>query len=288
LKRALDLLGLSPDAKLLIIHADDLGMCHSVNSATFKALDEQAISSASAMVPCPWVSEVAEYARANPGVDLGVHLTLTSEWKYYRWRPIGSRRSASLVDDTGYFLHHATGASWNLEEAKIELSAQIAQAKHAGVVPTHIDSHALSVFTNIDLTRAYTELGRSNAIPFLISGSIMTGVEQVVSDTDIVVDRVFSIRPGFPEREWKEFYLRVLKSITPGVNQLIVHLGYDDVELQAITSGHAFWGAAWRQRDYDVIMSDEFRSLLKENNIQLIGWNKLNSLKQSYGAASER
>jgi chitin disaccharide deacetylase len=117
---------------------------------------------------------------------------------------------------------------------------------------------------------------------------MMTGVEQLVSDTDIVVDRVFSIRPGFPEREWKEFYLRVLKSITPGVNQLIVHLGYDDAELQAITSGHAFWGAAWRQRDYDVVMSDEFRSLLKENNIQLIGWNKLNFLKQSSAAASKR
>jgi chitin disaccharide deacetylase len=279
LKRALDLLDLSPDAKLLIIHADDLGMCHSVNAATFKALDEQAISSASAMVPCPWFSEVAEYARGNPGRDLGVHLTLTSEWKHYRWRPIAGNLSGSLVDDTGYFFHHATGASWNLDEAQHELSAQIAQASRAGVVPTHIDSHALSVFTNIDLTRAYTELGRRNAVPFLISGSMMTGVEQLVSDTDIVVDRVFSMRPGFPEREWKEYYLRVLRSITPGLNQLIVHLGYDDAELQAITSGHAFWGAAWRQRDYDVLMSDEFRSLLKENNIQLIGWNKLNSLK---------
>lgn len=116
--------------------------------------------------------------RAQSGKDLGVHLTLTSEWKHYRWRPVGSQQSASLVDDTGYFFHHATGASWNLDEAQHELSAQIAQARRAGVVPAHIDSHALSVFTNIDLTRAYTGLGRSNAIPFLISGSMMTGVEQ--------------------------------------------------------------------------------------------------------------
>ena len=110
----------------------------------------------------------------------------------------------------------------------------------------------------------------------------------MVSDTDIVVDKVFSIRPGFPEREWKEYYLRVLRSITAGLNQLIVHLGYDDDELRAVTSGHAFWGAAWRQRDYDVVMSDEFRSVLKENNIQLIGWNKLNSLRQSSAAVSQR
>ena len=80
MKRALDLLGLPPDAKLLIIHGDDLGMCHSVNAATFKALDEQAISSASAMVPCPWFSEVAEYARGNPGNDLGVHVVRNSPY----------------------------------------------------------------------------------------------------------------------------------------------------------------------------------------------------------------
>lgn len=288
MKRALDLLGLPPDAKLLIIHGDDLGMCHSVNAATFKALDEQAISSASAMVPCPWFSEVAEYARGNPGSDLGVHLTLTSEWKYYRWRPIIGSQGASLVDDTGYFVHHAERANWNVADAQMELAAQVLEARRAGVIPTHIDSHALSVFGSTDLSRAYAEIGRRNVIPFLISGSLTSGVEHMVSDTDIVVDKVFSIRPGFPEREWKEYYLRVLRSIAPGLNQLIVHLGHDDEELRAVTSGHAFWGAAWRQRDYDVVMSDEFKSVLKENNVQLIGWNKLNSLRQSSAIASQR
>jgi hypothetical protein len=278
-KRALDLLGFPRDAKLLIIHGDDLGMCHSVNAATFKALDEQAISSASAMVPCPWFPEVAEYAIRNSGADLGIHLTLTSEWKYYRWRPIVGDQGLSLVDDTGHFFHHATGAAWNLDEARMELSAQIVQAGRAGIVSTHIDSHMLSVLENVDLTKAYIELGRSNGIPFLISDSLTTGIEHLVIDTDIVVDKVFSLRPGLPEHEWKEYYLRVLRSITPGLNQLIVHLGYDDPELQAVTSGHAFWGAAWRQRDHDAVMSDEFRSALKEHNIQLIGWNKLNSLR---------
>lgn len=293
MKRALDLLGFPPDTKLLVIHADDLGMCHSVNAATFKALDEQAISSASVMVPCPWFAEVAEYARRNPGCDLGVHLTLTSEWKYYRWRPITGDQCASLVDDTGHFFHQAAASAWNLEEAQRELSSQIAEATRAGITPTHIDSHMLAVLESVDLARAYMELGRRNGIPFLISGSMKsgsmkTGVESLVSDSDIVVDKVFSIRPGFPERDWKEYYLRVLRSITPGLNQLIVHLGYDDFELQAVAAGHAFWGAGWRQRDYDVLMSDEFRSELKQHNIQLIGWNKLNSLRQFSSPASER
>jgi predicted glycoside hydrolase/deacetylase ChbG (UPF0249 family) len=281
-KRALDLLGCPSDSKLLIVHADDLGMCHSVNAATFKALDEQAITSASVMVPCAWSCEVAEYASRNPGRDLGIHLTLTSEWKQYRWRPIaGVQAGTSLVDETGYFFSRAPAAGWKLEEARLELSAQVEQARRSGIVPTHLDSHMLSVFGNADLTRAYIDLGRQVGIPFFVSDPLLSGLDELIRDTDIVVDNVFSLRPGLPEREWKEYYLRVLRSLKPGLNELIVHLGYDDAELQAVTAGHAFWGAAWRQRDYDAIMSEEFRSAIKERNIQLTGWNQLNSLRQS-------
>jgi predicted glycoside hydrolase/deacetylase ChbG (UPF0249 family) len=285
-RRALDLLGFPPDAKLLIIHADDLGMCHSVNAATFEALDEHAISSASVMVPCPWLGEVAEYARRAPGADLGVHLTLTSEWKHYRWRPVSDQPSSSLVDDTGHFFD-AASATWKLAEVALELSAQVLAAKRAGLAPTHIDSHMLAVFGNAELTRAYIELGRKNEIPFLASGPLMSSLESMIGDTDIVVDNIYSLRPGLPPNEWKQYYLRVLASITPGLNQLIVHLGYDDPELQAVTSGRAFWGAAWRQRDYDAVMSEEFKLALREHNIQLIGWNKLNSLRHLPATTSE-
>ena len=289
MKPALDLLGCPPDAKLLIVHADDLGMCSSVNAATINALNEQAITSASVMVPCPSFGEVAEYASRNPGRDIGVHLTLTSEWNQYRWRPmVGPQAGASLADETGYFFPQAPAAGWNLEEAQLELSTQVREAQRAGIVPSHIDSHMLAVFGNADLTRAYIDLGRGIGVPFLVSRPLISGLEHLITDADIVVDNVFSLRPGLPPREWKEYYLRVLRSLTPGLNQLIVHLGYDDAELQAITSGRAFWGAAWRQRDYDAIMSEEFRSAVKENNIQLIGWNQLNSLRQLSATGSER
>src|SRR5918911_2562494 len=99
----LERLGYPPDAKLLIVHADDLGMAHSVDAATIKAFDTGLVSSGSIMVPCPWFPEIAAYARSRPQADLGLHLTLTSEWKYYRWGPVLSRdRVPTLLDRTNY------------------------------------------------------------------------------------------------------------------------------------------------------------------------------------------
>src|SRR5689334_14110270 len=97
-------LGFSRDAKLLIVHADDVGMTHSINAATIAALDTGLVNSASIMVPCPWFPEIADYAKSHPQVDFGLHLTLTSERVYYRWGPVASKdKLPTLVDENGYF-----------------------------------------------------------------------------------------------------------------------------------------------------------------------------------------
>src|SRR5262249_39809210 len=144
-------LGYAADQKLLIVHADDLGMAHSVNRASIKALETGLVSSASIMVPCPWLPEIAAYAKAHPQADLGLHLTLTSEWKQLRWGPVlGRERASSLVDSDGYFysLESEAAAHMDVREAESEIRAQIERAKTLGIKPTHLDSHMGTLYQN--------------------------------------------------------------------------------------------------------------------------------------------
>src|SRR6267154_6339800 len=130
-KTVAERLGYSPAAKLLIIHADDLAVAHSVDSASFDALDKSAVTSASIMVPCPWITEVAAYAKAHPDADLGLHLTLTSEWTTYRWGSVApADKVSSLLDPAGTFWSatEQVAAHAKPQEAELEVRAQIDRA----------------------------------------------------------------------------------------------------------------------------------------------------------------
>ena len=284
-KTVAERLGYPRDAKLLIIHADDLAVAHSEDAASFDALDKHAATSASIMVPCPWLTEVAEYAKAHPDADLGLHLTVTSEWKTYRWGPVESKdKVPSLLDPDGYLWPETEPATKNIkaEDAEREIRAQIAKAMSLGIHPTHVDSHMGEFFERPDLFAVYLKVAHEYKLPFLatLGDQAPPALVALLSKNDIVLDSVVMAYPSVPADNWKNFYLDTIRNLKPGLTEMIVHLGHDDAELRAVTVDHPDYGAAWRQRDYEVITSPEFKKALEDNHVVLIHWSEIRKLIQ--------
>jgi predicted glycoside hydrolase/deacetylase ChbG (UPF0249 family) len=274
-------LGYAADAKLLIVHADDLGMAHSVNAATIKAFESGLVTSGSIMVPCPWLPEIAAYARSHPEADLGLHLTLTSEWSSYRWGPVLSKdQVSSLLDQNNYFyLTEREAASHaNAKEVEAEIRAQIDRARAFGIKPTHLDSHMGTLYQNKTLFETLLRVARDNKLPVMISKEWIAStnyLSSILNPNDIVIDRIITIGPAVKAEGWSKFYADSMKSIQPGVTEMVVHIAYDDEEMRAATVDHPDWGAAWRQRDLQFFTSDTFRRLLEENHIKLVTWREI-------------
>ncbi|HEX6627482.1 MAG TPA: polysaccharide deacetylase family protein [Gemmatimonadaceae bacterium] len=283
-KTVAERLGYPRDAKLLIIHADDLGFSHSADAASFDALDKGAITSASIMMPTPWVTEVAAYAKAHPDADLGLHLTLTSEWQTYRWQGLApTDKVPSLYDPDGTLPNDEAIVAQRAkpEEVERELRAQVQRALALGIKPTHLDSHMGALFTKPELFNVYTKVAREYHLPFLaVKGASFANSPAPLTPKDVPLDAVVIAGGQVPRDKWKEFYLAAVDSLKPGLTELIVHLGHDDAELQAVTVNHEPYGAAWRQRDYEVMNSPEFKKKLQDNHVILIKWRDLQKLVQ--------
>ena len=278
-------LGHPADSKLLILHADDLGAAHSIDVASFDALDKGAVSSASAMVPTPWITEVAAYAKTHPNADIGLHLTLTSEWETYRWGSVEpADKVSSLLDSAGTFPNDEklVAAKAKPAEAEREIRAQINRALALGIHPTHLDSHMGSLFTTPELIATYVKVAHDYHLPFLaVKGSALTAPQAGLTARDIVLDAVIIADRQVPRDHWKDFYLNAIANLKPGLTEIIVHLGHDDSELQAVMVDHEGYGSAWRQRDYDVVNSSEFKKALQDNHVILVTWKELGKLAQT-------
>ena len=273
-------LGYAKDTRLLIVHADDLGMAHSVNAASFRALETGLVNSASIMIPCPWLPEVAAFARKHPGADLGLHLTLTSEWTSMRWGPVSPPNEVpTLLDGDGYLHLTESAAATRLEpaEAEAEIRAQIRRARELGFRPTHLDSHMGTLYQTKELFEALMRVAREERLPARVSRAhaAIPFIAATLRPDDIVIDRIISIGTDTPSTRWDDYYAEAIASIGPGVTEVIVHLAYNDTEMQALAVDHPAWGAAWRQRDLDFFTSERFRTLLREQDIHLITWRDL-------------
>lgn len=277
-------LGYGPQERLLIIHADDVGVAHSVNRATFTAMDRGPVNSASIMVPCPWLGEVAEYAATHPDRDFGLHLTLTSEWKHYKWGPVSPwNRVSSLVDVYGHFYSTVQQAleQADASEAEAEIRAQVEKARSIGIEPTHLDSHMGVLFRTPELFEAYLNVGREYGIPVMVARTFATfapHISEALHERDPVLDHLVMLNQMIEPEQWPEFYFNAIRNLQPGVTELIVHLAYDDKEMRGVTVDHPDFGSTWRQRDFDVMTSPELEAVLKEEGVRLITWREIQGL----------
>lgn len=286
-KNLAERLGYDSDAKLLIIHADDIGLSQSVNDASITTFEKGGISSGSIMVPCPWFADFATYYKEHPQLDVGIHITLTAEWDHYKWGGIlPAGEIPSLLDEHGYFYASVEEVGMHADPAEVEkeVRAQIERALSFGINPTHLDTHMGSVLARPDLTQIYMKLGKEYGLPVFAPRMMLMGMpeeaREMIQAEYTLVDGFFMLNEEKPGVSWLEAYGEMVEGMVPGLNQMIVHVANDNEEMQAIAINHRAFGATWRQNDLDLMISQEFNDLLKENNIQLVSWKQIGNLQQ--------
>lgn len=275
------------DARYLIIHADDAGMSHSVNVATFQGLESGIVTSASIMVPCPWFKEFAQYAASHPQYDYGIHLTLNSEWDVYRWGPVAGRSVVpSMVDPEGYLWDNVDQVREHVkaEEMRIELKAQIDKALAFGVPLSHLDTHMGAVLCRPDLVEVYIQLGIDYDLPVLflsrMSPELKQGYPSLVDRYEAgfakltakklpMLDHLIQIYGGENAAAREAEYKTALNHLQPGVSELIIHCGIDNDELKAITNS-----ASRRDQDLRLFTNPEIKKMLDDQGVKLLSWKE--------------
>jgi len=284
-------LGFQPDQRVAIFHADDVGMCHGANLAFEELSKDGIITCGSVMVPCPWFTEVVAMAAANPDVDLGVHLTLTSEWRHYRWAPISTTRlSSGLIDADGYFWHRLPMLAAHVvpEAAEIEMRAQIERTLAAGIDITHLDSH-MGVALLPQLIDIYIRLGREYRLPILLPTNLneytsvlefdnisLTEVTEGLARLDAagwpLVDH-FRMTPGAAPQESDQAYRELIADLPQGLTLVAVHPNTRG-DIEAIIPQRAHF----RTEEYRLFRDAKFKEYIAAQNIQSLGFRPIREL----------
>jgi predicted glycoside hydrolase/deacetylase ChbG (UPF0249 family) len=274
-------LGFPADARLLIIHSDDLGVSHSENMASIEAIENGSVNSASVMMPTPWVMEVANYAKKNADShDFGLHLVLSSEWKNYRWGPVSSINEVpSLVDEHGYF-HQDCMSNLNVKEVETELKAQIDRAYAMGLEPTHLDSHMGCLIQSEELLEVYLKMGKTYKLPVLLSKEFPQELLKKY-DVKLVLEDILTIMPEQYAKGPEAYYMESIKNLKPGLSTLLIHTAYDNDEMKGMNVDHPDWGNEWRQKDFDFFTSEACKEILKKENVKLVTWRQIKEVLYS-------
>jgi predicted glycoside hydrolase/deacetylase ChbG (UPF0249 family) len=287
-------LGLPDDARVVVLHADDIGMCQATLTAYAGALESGVLSSAATMVPCPWYPALAAFCRtraANPRLDMGVHLTVNSEWELYRWGPLTTRDPVSgLIDAQRNFHHRARGTEDNADLAalEVELLAQVERAWHDGIDVTHVDTHMLTLF-HPRLLPVYVRVAFACRLPLFLlrhAGDLFDSANvpaQLVQETGALLadaesrgmplfDHVEVLPLDDPEDRLAQG-IAALRRAPAGLTYLLNHMASDTPELRALASD-------WRCRvaDADLFCSPAWRAAVAAEGVHVIGFHPLRRL----------
>ena len=281
-------LGYPVDSKVIMLHADDIGMCSEANRAVIPYLLNDQIQSASVMVPCPWFNDIADWYKDHPEKDIGLHLTLTSEWKNYRWGPVSNPNSVSeLIDPEGYMWRGVIDVASRTPVTTIEkeIRAQIERAYERGITPSHIDTHMGTLYSKVEYAEAFFKVAMEYGIPanvieftpdrvqkFRKQGYPITArlIQSGTKYTLPKLDDFTSVPDGQNYQNKKEKFFDLILNLDPGITEIIFHPSIETEGLKKITN-------SWQQRVWEAKMfSDpEVIQFFKNEGIIFTNWKEM-------------
>ncbi|GAB3181118.1 polysaccharide deacetylase family protein [Telluribacter humicola] len=293
-------LGYPKGKKVVIMHVDDVGMSYESNQGTIRALTEGVATSFSIMMPCSWVPGFVHYMKQHPGLDAGLHLTLTSEWKDYRWGPLAGKPTVkTLVDAEGALWPSVSDVVKNgsADDVEREIRAQIDRARSMGFEPTHLDSHMGTLFATPAFIERYVKVGMQERIPVMFPGGHNTAiqVDERMSPDMLAMTRQIGGQlwnAGLPVLDdlhnssygWKgnssmskkelqryktEKYIDGLKNLKPGLTMVIMHCT-DPSEIFP----HISDSGNTREGDLLAMIDPELRKYIEKEGIILTTWRE--------------
>lgn len=296
-------LGYPKNAKIIILHIDDMGMSYDSNIGGIEAMTKGVANSCSVMMPCPWVPGFVHAMKQYPGMDAGLHLTLTSEWKDYRWGPLsGKPKVPGLTDREGAMwrgvadvVKHATA-----DEVETEIRAQVERARTMGFEPTHLDSHMGTLFATPAFIERYIKVGIDYQIPVMFPGGHNTLIAQELKNTsanmqmaraagkklwdaglpvlDDLYNDSYSWKPApdiyASDRKLQAYktakYIDVLKSLKPGITMIIMHCTNTTEVFEHISDS-----GPTRRGDYLAMIDPRLKKFIEKEGIILTTWREM-------------
>ncbi len=281
-------LGYPAGKRVLIFHADDVGMCYEANQAAKQYLLAGDIQSAALMVPCPWFNEMANWYQENPQFDCGLHLAMNSEWKWYRWPSVAPREQVpGMIDSDGYLYSETLMTALKAKPAEIEteIRAQIERAISRGIRPSHVDTHMGTLYARPDYTEVYCRVAAEYRIPAMVlepspkiiekfrqRGIAPSELMQKVLDEYPLpkLDDFDSVPEGKTYAEKLENFYAQVRGLDPGITEIIFHPSIETEGLRHITG-------SWQQRVWEAQMfSDpQVKQFFQGEGILFTNWKEM-------------